>query len=215
MRLLASLEHYVALADADEVQRAPVRDRPLHGRPRRRRGQREVDHGLPVAGGQVGIIVTESADGLDAARPHPHWAAGAAARVERRTGSTATQPTAGGASTGSGRPGDDVVLDLPLTSAADRRRPPGRRRPRLRRDRARSARLLPRGGRPPRPAARRPVSSTHHRSPHPAAGRPGPSPASPSRSPRFRHRFGRQHCRVRPGGPIGWVELKPSTGSYG
>ena len=80
MRLLASLEHYVALTGADRAPAAPVRRGQLRRRSGRRRGRRRGGHRLPVAS-QVEITVTETVEPEWTLTVRvPHWAEGATSR---------------------------------------------------------------------------------------------------------------------------------------
>ena len=115
MRTLASLEHYVVLSSADEVRRAPVHPGHLHRRrsaaARPRCGSRRSTRGKEGSGS-----VVESAPGgvWGLAVRVPHWAAERHARGQRRAGRRASRSEGWLTVRGSGREGDELVLDLPL-----------------------------------------------------------------------------------------------------
>ena len=154
MRLLASLEHYVALSGPTELRLHQYVSGTYAAELAAGRVGVEVSTDYPWRGRRE-LTVTETArTGVDADGPgaalgrRRHRRGQRRARGRRRRGRLV-------AVTRRWRVGDRLTLTLPVAAPADRRGSTGRRRPRLRGDRARPAGLLRRVRRPPRAAAGR------------------------------------------------------------
>ena len=203
MRLLASLQHYLATRDAGGVQIHQYASGEIAARPAAAvRGRRPTTRGTAASRSRSsrpprrrGRSACACRRGRDGARltlgGEEHDAPRARLRAPRRA---------------RWQPGDRVTLELAAGAAADRAAPAHRRRARLPGDRARPARLLRRGRRRAgRRARRRPPVSTPRRR---CATSPAPTCSAASSPSRRRQRTGRPTLGsglglCRPAGPAG------------
>ena len=166
MRLLASAsQHYLATRRRRRRAGPPVRDRPRA----RGRGRLRVATDYPWDG-RVELEVADAGEApWTLSLRVPAWAAGATLASTTSRSPARARLRAHRADVAAG---DRVVLELADGAAPDRAAPAHRRRPRLPGDRARPARLLPRG-------RRRTCGSASRR----PADRPGRRRCAPSRAP--------------------------------